>query len=185
MAQKLFHGLLILLLLFLLLRKQKGTSQATSKVTPVEPPKALPPAGTPKATLSQKELKIRLFSERLRDALATTVYSDYINFWMAVAKMETAGFDSSIFRIANNPWNMEKPYNRNTTARPVAYNGRWAMYASLKDAADDILLYMKAKQFKTRIQTIDDFVREMGRLGYYGKESADSYLKKVKAWQEV
>lgn len=184
MAQRLFLGLLTLLLLFLLHRKQKGTSQVTSKVTPLEPPKEVQP-NTPTPPLSQKELKIKLFSERLRDALATTVYSDYINFWMAVAKMETAGFDSSIFRVANNPWNMEKPYNRTTTARPIAYNGRWAMYASLKDAADDILLYMKARQFKTRIQTIDDFVREMGRLGYYGNESADSYLKKVKAWQEV
>lgn len=130
-----------------------------------------------------------------------TNYSDYVDFWLAVSKMETDNFTSVLFREYLNPWGMKFPSERQTTALPgpfvqqdqtenfmqmfsigkVGKLPRWAKYKSLDDAAKDIVLWMQAVNFKTGIESLMEFVVEMGNHGYYGKESPESYYKKVVA----
>lgn len=161
MAQKLFHGLRkhwlvfpILLLILLLFKRAKAN-----------------PANVPTA-----------ISQSVNQALSQSPYSNYIPFWLAISKMETAAWTSRLFTQANNLWGMKLPRQRDTTANGVFGTGPFAKYMDVDDAAADIRLWMIARQFPTGITNLDDFVAEMGRKGYFGTESTESYLSKVKAW---
>ena len=81
------------------------------------------------------------------------------------------------------------PGGRKTTAMPGGYQAKkggeiWARYKTLQDAANDIILYMDNFNYPQAAPTLESFIRVMGHKGYYGKESPDSYYKKVLAWKE-
>jgi len=117
--------------------------------------------------------------------LADTVYAWSIPIWMAVAKMEVAGFESYIYTRFNNPWNMRPSEVRDHTQNgymETTNNGRFATYANLDDAAQDILLYMKARRYPVAEMELYNFVQLMGKKGYYGTEPFLNYYRKVVAW---
>lgn len=58
---------------------------------------------------------------------------------------------------------------------------RWAKYKDLDDATKDIVLWMDAVNFKTGIASLMEFVVEMGKHGYFGKEKPEVYYSKVVA----
>lgn len=61
----------------------------------------------------------------------------------------------------------------------------FGVYKNEVDAAQDIVLWMQYNGFKTAFPTLKQFVQEMKQKGYMGKETADSYYKKVMTWKEV
>jgi len=110
--------------------------------------------------------------------------------WKAIAKMETAGFTSSLYRNANNPWGMQV-----AKVRPNSQAGKYvgsagggatsfnfARYDSLGFAVADIILWMEYTGFPKGDLSLEKHVAEMDARGYFGDESYDSYLSKVRAW---
>jgi hypothetical protein len=123
----------------------------------------------------------------LKQNLNLSPYLNSVDNWLAVAKMETAGFTSRIYTNYNNPWNMRPSKVRQHTQDGVMTtggNGQFATYANLDRACQDILLYMQARKYPTSEMSLYDFVSFMGVKGYFGEESIQSYYGKVKAWLE-
>lgn len=153
-------GLLVVLLIFLLTRKKK--------------PKPKP------GSITVKDADPRL-SAGLNKHLSGTPYAGYINFWLAISKMETAAWTSNLFINQNNPWGMKQPRVRNTTAIPGLRT--WALYASIDDAAKDILLWMKARKFPEGASDLYSFVQAMKQVGYF-EEPIEQYYNLVKVWKD-
>lgn len=59
-------------------------------------------------------------------------------------------------------------------------NGKFARYASVEKAAEDIFLYMDARKFPTEEMDLLSFVQYMKSKGYF-VEPVDYYYKAVKA----
>jgi hypothetical protein len=115
--------------------------------------------------------------------------------------METDRFRSPLFRKWNNAFGMKLPESRQTTAIPgpfvkgfeansdaifgmftkqkISSLPRWAAYKTVDDSAEDIRLWMRARKFHPGIDSLKEFVNEMGRMGYYGNESPSEYYNKV------
>lgn len=66
----------------------------------------------------------------------------------------------------------------------VAENSHWAKYETLEDAVQDIILWMDYTHFPTATISLLTFTQELGKRGYFGNESVDSYYKKLEAWQQ-
>lgn len=137
-----------------------------------------------KITLTITNLPTDLVAAMHRQ-LDNTPYAWTIPIWMAVAKMEVAGFTSRMYTQFNNPWNMRPSTVRQHTQDgyiTTETNGMFATYASLDMAAKDILLYMQARKYPVDSMELYNFVQFMGRKGYYGEEPFLSYYRKVVAW---
>jgi len=104
---------------------------------------------------------------------------------MAVAKMETAGFTSELYRKALNPWGMKQAKIRPNHQSGVwvgSGSTNWARYASIDDAMLDVVAWCNYTKFPKGNLSLESHVNEMGARGYYGTESYSSYLSKVRAW---
>jgi len=129
------------------------------------------------------------FRNAAGSAFKLTPYYNLEN-WLAVSKMETAGFNSSLYNQANNPWGMGYATKRPTTAASKYVGSSpsggvdfsFARYDSLNDASQDIILYMNYFKFPKAKLSLLDHVKEMGKRGYFGSESVESYYSKVVAW---
>jgi hypothetical protein len=128
----------------------------------------------------------------METALANSPYRKQLTNWLAISKMETDGFKSSLYTLINNPWGMRpsKPGsgpNNRPDAQDGVYlsptNGEFARYNSLDRAAQDIVLYMKARQWPTEEMDLYSFVSLMKKKGYF-VEPLDYYYKAVKAQLE-
>lgn len=121
--------------------------------------------------------------QAMERALANTPYRKQLTNWLAISKMETGGFKSSLYTLINNPWGM-RPSTVRRHAQSGVYdsptNGQFARYASLEKAAEDILLYMQARQWPTEELDLYSFVSLMKAKGYF-VEPIDYYYKAVKA----
>ena len=125
------------------------------------------------------------FDQAMQSAFAGSGYPTSTQYnWDAVAKMETGGFTSKLYATYNNPWGMRDGSGRaNHQADTVqTNNGTFATYDTLQDAAEDIIDWMNAAHFSKASMSLGDFVIEMGNHGYYGSQSAASYLKLVNEW---
>jgi hypothetical protein len=124
----------------------------------------------------------------MRKALPTNhPYSYHLVNWLAVSKMETAGFSSPQYRMANNPWGMRPSTQRLNTQSGIfqtSGNGDFAKYNSVDDAAEDIFLYMKARKFPETHLSLFDFVSFMKSKGYFVDLTAGEYYERVVAWLE-
>lgn len=105
--------------------------------------------------------------------------------WAAISKMETANFTSKVFRAALNPWGMKVAKIR-PNHQDGAYVGdgstNWARYNSIDRAMLDIIDWCNYTKFPKGELSLEKHVAEMGARGYYGTESYQSYLSKVRAW---
>lgn len=105
--------------------------------------------------------------------------------WLAISKMETANFSSKLYTSALNPWGMKQAKIRpNHQAGVWVGDGstNWARYKSLDDAMLDIIDWCEYTKFPKGNLSLEAHVNEMGARGYYGTESYQSYLSKVRAW---
>lgn len=141
------------------------------------------PIKAPKTSFaSEKENK---FFKEMQSVFLGSDYLPSRNNWLYVSRMETNGFTSSLYQNANNPWGMMFPKKRKTTANEEYLSNNkfdWAKYANIKDACRDIILWMDYTDFPKEALSIESHVAEMGKRGYFGTESTDSYLSKVKRW---
>lgn len=181
MARKYSIGLLILLplSLYLIYRKLTGTGNSQ--------PNNVPPN----------------FLMLMQNQFQSSRFKNLLNYWLSIAKMETAGFTSGLYLNGNNPWGMKIPEIRKTTAQGRQYGvtGRYlaaslrsnpilsnssafASYPTLSAGVADILLYMEAMNYPENIPDLLSFVQVMKSKGYFGSETVDSYYQKVKAWQK-
>jgi len=112
--------------------------------------------------------------------------------WLAVSKMETAGWTSGAYVHALNPWGM-----MTAKVRPDRQAGSYlgtrvgdqvtfglARYDSIEDAVADLALWMDYVKFPKREMTIQEHVVAMDTVGYFGDEDAQLYLAKVLAWEK-
>lgn len=113
-------------------------------------------------------------------------YSGLVEYWRSITKMESNGYKSTVCLRCNNICGMKMPRERQTTAfEGTQFTGSsvwWATYHSMSDCAQDLVLYMRAKRYPTKFDTLADLVAFMGSKGYYGEESFNSYYNKVLAW---
>jgi len=156
MQALLSHGWLILLPVFLIILIFRKTAKVTVKNVPSS------------------------FQNAIQQAFNQTKYNHLMNYWLAVSKMETGGFTSSLFLRFNNPWGMKFPRQRVNTVSGQTGEG-WATYSHIDNAARDIILWMDAKRFRTDVKSLEAFVTEMKANGYFEEPYAE-YLKLVKAW---
>lgn len=105
--------------------------------------------------------------------------------WAAVAKMETANFTSKLFVNANNPWGMKVARIRPNYQDGTYSTGgsiHWAKYDTIDRAMLDIVAWCDYVKFPKGDLSLEKHVAEMGARGYFGDESFQSYLAKVRAW---
>lgn len=63
-------------------------------------------------------------------------------------------------------------------------SGEWARYASLRNAAEDIIQWMTYQNFPSTVPDLYGFIQVMKANGYFSGESVEDYFKKVQAWQK-
>jgi hypothetical protein len=123
----------------------------------------------------------------MKRKFSQTKYYAHLENWLALAKMETAGFSSMLYVLYHNPWSMRVVQRRQTTqqsAITLGDNGQFGTYGNLEDAVTDILLYMAAVDFPENAMSLFQFVSLLKEKSYYGSESIASYYKKVDAWMD-
>ncbi len=133
-----------------------------------------------------------------------TDYEASKNNWIAVSKMETAGWSSKLFLNGLNLWGMKKARKRPNTQASVLFGtpGRdtgisptgivseitgqseWAKYNSLDDAVKDIILWMEYTKFPKQPLSLRNHVEEMKKRSYFVGEDVAEYLGKVLAWEK-
>lgn len=133
-----------------------------------------------------------------------TEYEASKNNWIAVSKMETAGWTSKLFVNGLNLWGMKKAKRRPNTQATTQWGvpGRdqgisptgivseitgqseWAKYNSLDDAVKDIILWMRYTKFPTEKLSLRNHVEEMKKRSYFVGEDTEEYLGKVLAWEK-
>jgi len=160
MEQLFYLGLPIALLLFLVLRVFKAKTKTVN------------PANLPTT-----------FEQEVNQAFSNTEFYHLRKFWLAVSKMETGGYSSSLYLKYNNPWGMKFPTSRRNKVSGQTGSAPWAVYANTFDAAQDIILWMRARRFNPAQSSLEDFIAEMKRVGYF-EEPYEQYLNLVKAWMQ-
>jgi hypothetical protein len=133
------------------------------------------------------------FQTALERALRNSKYKKHLVNWVAISKMETNKWTSSIYTLWHNPWGMRPsdpspvlgPNNRADSQDGFVEtkNGKFAKYKNLDRAAQDIVLYMDARKFPTEEMDLLSFVQYMKSKGYF-VEPVDYYYKAVKAQLE-
>jgi hypothetical protein len=119
----------------------------------------------------------------MEKALANSPYKKHLTNWLAVSKMETDGWKSTVFTMLNNPWGMRPSVKRKNTqigAFNTQKNGAFARYKNLDDAAADIVLYMQDWKWPTEEMDLFSFISLMKSKGYF-VEPVDYYYKAVMA----
>lgn len=106
--------------------------------------------------------------------------------WMAVAKMETAGFSSGGFIHALNPWGMHqakiRPEHQLSTYQGT--NGeKIASYTDFNDAVLDLMDWIDYTDFPKYNLSLIEHIEEMKARNYF-PQSANDYLALVLAWQK-
>jgi hypothetical protein len=123
----------------------------------------------------------------LRDPMKLTL-KNYEN-WLAVSKMETAGWTSGPFRNANNPWGMQMAYIRPHSYQNGGYRasqgGKLANYDSLVNAVMDLQDWIDYNNFPEYEMSLPQHIQAMhdAKSGSYFGESVADYLALVMAWQ--
>lgn len=119
----------------------------------------------------------------IRSAITSGGYSDIMaECWVAVSKMETAGWKSNLFTNNKNLWGMKVAHQRLSTMSNYKSAETWAKYNSVSDSANDIVLYMNARKYPKAVTDIEQLVAIMYDKSYFVGETYESYLNKVKAW---
>lgn len=125
------------------------------------------------------------FQAAMERALKNSKYKKHLVNWIAVSKMETDRWQSSLYTLFHNPWGMRQSVKRKHTqsGSRETKNGLFATYKTLDDAARDIVLYMEEWNWPTEEMDLYSFVQYMKSKGYF-VEPVDYYYKAVKAQLE-
>jgi len=107
--------------------------------------------------------------------------------WYLIAKMETAGFTSNLFRMYNNMFGMHQPTQRRTTSLggvwSEAEKADMATFNDHESAAVDLVYYMQAKRYPIDFNSLESQLEFMKSKGYFTIPYA-RYLDLVLAWSK-
>lgn len=149
----------------------------------------------------------RPVSDAFNSVFGNSDYKATKRNWLAVSKMETAGWTSKLFINGFNLWGMKKAKVRPNTQESSqwGYAGRemnllpnavtqtlkyipgqsqWATYKNLPDAVEDIILWMQYTKFPNRPMSLREHVFEMKKRSYFVGEDLEEYLNKILAWEK-
>lgn len=110
------------------------------------------------------------------------VAPNVIEYWIGVAKHETGGFTSRVFKEGNNMFGMKLPKGETLAVGELPFGERQAIFKSLTDSARDQVLYFTRRfRYPTNIRSADQLVDEMSKRGYFEQDPVQ-YLAGVKRW---
>ena len=102
------------------------------------------------------------------------------DLWVAVAKHETAGFTSRVFREGRNMFGMTLPKGTTLAIGKLPYGEGQAIFKNLTDSARDQVLYFTRRfSYPTNITTAESLVDNMAKRGYFTSDPRQ-YLEGVK-----
>lgn len=102
------------------------------------------------------------------------------DLWVAVAKHETAGFTSRVFREGRNMFGMTLPRGETLAIGKLPYGEGQAIFKSLTDSARDQVLYFTRRfRYPTNITTPESLVENMAGRGYFTSDPRQ-YLEGIK-----
>lgn len=105
-----------------------------------------------------------------------------IRWWTAIAKHETAGFTSRVYREGNNLFGMKLPRGTTTAVGELPYGERQAIFRNITDSAKDQLLYMtKRFNYPADFASFLDLVTYMKQRGYF-EDSLENYYNAARKW---
>lgn len=99
--------------------------------------------------------------------------------------METAGWTSSLFQNADNPWGMKQAKVRPNHQDGAYTSGgaKFANYADAYNAVLDLQDWVEYTGFPEYPLSLQEHIKEMKKRGYFGEPEGD-YLALVLAWQK-
>ena len=112
-----------------------------------------------------------------------------IKLWTAIAKHETAGFTSRVYKDAKNLFGMTKPsqgaYEKGwttATQNVLPYGERQVIFKSIADSARDQTLFItKRFSYPKNFASLLELVTYMKQRGYF-TDSLDNYYNAAKKW---
>lgn len=110
------------------------------------------------------------------------VAPNLIDYWVAVAKHETAGFTSRVFREGKNMFGMKPARGETLAIGQLPYGEGQAIFKSLTDSAKDQILYFtKRFRYPTNIKSAQELVENMAKRRYFEQDPRD-YYEGVRRW---
>lgn len=110
-------------------------------------------------------------------------------YWIAIAKHETAGFTSRVYKDAHNLFGMTKPsqgaYDKGwttATTEVLPYGEHQVIFKSIADSARDQALYLtKRFNYPKNFASLLDLVSYMKSRGYF-TDTLSNYYNAAKKW---
>lgn len=104
------------------------------------------------------------------------------SWWTAIAKHETAGFTSRVYRDGNNLFGMKLPKGETLAIGQLPYGERQAIFRSISDSAKDQVLFLtKRFHYPSDFTSLLDLIVYMKERGYF-EDSLDNYYNAVRRW---
>lgn len=104
-------------------------------------------------------------------------------YWASVAGYETGGFNSKLYKLANNLFGMKVAQVRQSTRSGVynASEGAFSAYASVDDSVEDLVLYLTAMRYPPDFDTLESFIAFMRSKNYF-EQDPTTYLAGVRRY---
>jgi len=130
-------------------------------------------------------LLLKKKSVALIQPILQSEFSALANWWLAVAKFETANFTSGLYLDYGNPWGMNCVQMRPTTqigCTAAIYEGMSkGIYTNDTEAGQDIVEYMRYFNYPTTFYDLAQFIAFMKSKGYFGADY-QTYYNGVISW---
>lgn len=131
--------------------------------------------------LIQQRSSKPLTSLRLR----LSPWGKYAKWIDAMSKLESGNYTNTLARKYNNIFSMGRPYTRprvNNGYTEETFEGQqMSIYSSYDQAIQDLILWLDYFNFPTSLSTVEEFVSELKRDGYFELNEED-YLSGLKQY---
>jgi len=156
--QKFFFGLMLFgILLFYFLKKKNNTTSNTAT----------------RPTLNELEEILKTASPKNKD------YSPLAKYVFAQWQFESANFSSDLYKRAANASGMRVASQRKQAK--IGESNKYAVYKDWQQCAEDLVLWFDARNFPTMLSSLDNYVMDCKKRGYFTANEA-SYLAGVKRY---
>lgn len=140
-------------------KKQNNTTTGTGSEPEPEPNRSEPEPEPEPDDLQEFALElVEIFTD-------AGLQEKEAKMWVSVSAHETGGFASAVYDNNNNLFGMKQPTERDTTS--IGQKSNYASYPDDEASVKDILLWIKAKEFKTDHGTIRQLTSDMKNKGYF------------------
>ena len=107
-------------------------------------------------------------------------------YLIAQAKVESADFQSEIFKKYNNAFGMGCPRKRPTTQTGCSepnYDGgrRVGIYSSPNESLRDQILWLRYTRFPKEVYSTEEFAEQMKKRSYFQTDTL-TYIKALESW---